>query len=62
MQIGEAGATNIWREPKFGAKVELEDMAFGASRRLYQRYSSRRNDRRKLEVIPEAKLEVWFQA
>jgi len=58
MRTGEAGATNTWREPKFGAKVELEDITCGASRRLYQRHGLRRNDQCKLEVIPKAKLEV----
>jgi hypothetical protein len=62
MHAGETGATNIWREPKFGAKVELEDIASGASRRLYQRYSLRRNIRRELEVMSKAKPEVQRQA
>ena len=62
MHAGETGATNIWREPKFGAKVELVDMISGASRMLYQGHSSRRNIRRELEVIPRAKPEAWRRA
>jgi len=58
MQAGETRATNIWRKPKLGARVELEDITFGASQRLYQRQSWRRNNQRKLEVMPKAKLEV----